>query len=1029
MNKRLEPVSYRQFRFDGQSTDSLLPVQRGDGGALEAKVAMGLARLADEQFEKAGRKAEQFYSAKSSAEARANAPRPITVTQKDGGGYRVYTGSGIEQAKALLRDEEGFRPQPYWDTNAHRVGYGSDTTTLADGRSVKVTQGMTVSRADAERDLDYRLSAREGAQVRKQLGAAFDQLPASAQAALYSVGYNYGSLPEAVVAAGRTGNLGALADAVAALPANRGRRQREAAMIRGATGSARQSEARLRPFEPGEKIDNPDGSYSTERTETFQLPDGGWVNLPTLWMAKEGAVDLAGNEEDVIAAAHEFEAASGKRFKRFKTVEEAEASARARSEHGGANAGSAFEDAPPAAASSGPVTITPGAAGTWRPTGRDTIAGRAYDIAGTKTYLQELRFTMLQDQDAVYEAYKDDPAMLEKALGELETAHMRDHVFPEIADEYSLDFRKMAYTRVQQAREEFNARQKARDRNDFLDRVGTLEERKAQAFARAGMGDVGANMVLASLQNDIDSHIDSAVARGIYTPEEAKRAAKESRDGLMAGVYTAQAANKRPEEIAAMRQELYERWSRGEEPDIDAGTMAKIDEDLGKAERNRITQDKVASEALQQRGTDLVNKVARGQTPSPDEIARFELDRGTTPNGPEIVNSTLARMRVADALRNRPVGTVERDLDKMLQDKDGRVNPDDLQFARDKIKEYRTNLQNDPLGQAEALGIIPPVMPIPTDGTATPDQIRDAVAYRRGAAEAVASHFGVPPRYFRPGEAEAIIATAAENPDALVAFTQGVRDSFGSKAGAVLAEFSEEGPALAHAAGLSIATGDMGTARAVADAMMMKRQKQLPDLTPETARAVDNFGLSAVSGAFAADPKTQNAALQTAQLLFQREAARQGINVADIKEEGSPAQTLYLRVLDKALGARTVGGEAYGGIGEVNGAKIIVPSDMRKDQPAQLLGDITDAQLAQLPKINTLNDFKISASRIRGGTLVNVGDGRYLVALGEANGDDPQYLVGEGNRPWVLDIRQLQEIAAQPAPNRIGGFNPFGWQP
>ncbi|MCJ7993214.1 hypothetical protein J5N58_01205 [Rhizobium cremeum] len=935
MNKRLEPVTYKRFRFDGksadgQSTDSLLSVQRGDGGALEAKVAMGLARLADEQFEKAANIATRMGAEASSAEARAKAPRPITVTQKDGGGYRVYTGSAIEQAKALLRDEEGFRPSPYWDTDAHRVGYGSDTVTLADGRSIRVTQGMTVSRADAERDLDYRLSAREGAQVRKQLGAAFDQLPASAQAALYSVGYNYGSLPDKVVAAARTGNLGAIADAVAALPANSKRRQREAAMIRGATGPA--------------------------------APAG------------EGAPEAG-------------------------------------------------------AASSGPVTITPGAAGGWRPSGKDTAYGRAYDIAGTKTYLQELRFTMVQDMDAVYEAYKDDPAMLEKALGELETAHMRDHVFPEIADEYSLDFRKMAYTRVQQAREEFNTRQKARDRNDFLDRVGALEERKAQAFARAGMGDVGANMVLASLQNDIDSHIDSAVARGIYTPEEAKRAAKESRDGLMVGVYTAQAANKRPEEIAAMRQELYERWSRGEEPDIDAGTMAKIDEDLGKAERNRITQDKVASEALQQRGTDLVNKVARGQTPSPDEIARFELDRGTTPNGPEIVNSTLARMRVADALRNRPVGTVERDLDKLLQDKDGRVNPDDLQFARDKIKEYRTNLQNDPLGQAEALGIIPPVMPIPTDGTATPDQIRDAVAYRRGAAEAVASHFGVPPRYFRPGEAEAIIATAAENPDALVAFTQGVRDSFGSKAGAVLAEFSEEGPALAHAAGLSIATGDMGTARAVADAMMMKRQKQLPDLTPETARAVDNFGLSAVSGAFAADPKTQNAALQTAQLLFQREAARQGINVADIKEEGSPAQTLYLRVLDKALGARTVGGEAYGGIGEVNGAKIIVPSDMRKDQPAQLLGDITDAQLAQLPKINTLNDFKISASRIRGGTLVNVGDGRYLVALGEANGDDPQYLVGEGNRPWILDIRQLQEIAAQPAPNRIGGFNPFGWQP
>ena len=35
----------------------------------------------------------------------------------------------------LIKRFEGFRTTPYWDVNAYRTGYGSDTVTLADGSS------------------------------------------------------------------------------------------------------------------------------------------------------------------------------------------------------------------------------------------------------------------------------------------------------------------------------------------------------------------------------------------------------------------------------------------------------------------------------------------------------------------------------------------------------------------------------------------------------------------------------------------------------------------------------------------------------------------------------------------------------------------------------------------------------------------------------------------------------------------------------------------------------------------------------
>src|SRR5690606_3954212 len=84
----------------------------------------------------------------------------------------------------------------------------------------------------------------------------------------------------------------------------------------------------LRPFVAGEYIDNGDGSYSTERTVTIQDKNGNWVNVPSLWKDSEGNTVDFGDGEDAIAKAHqEYEAGGGKRFRRFKSVEDAVAAA------------------------------------------------------------------------------------------------------------------------------------------------------------------------------------------------------------------------------------------------------------------------------------------------------------------------------------------------------------------------------------------------------------------------------------------------------------------------------------------------------------------------------------------------------------------------------------------------------------------------------------------------------------------------------------------------------------------------------
>jgi GH24 family phage-related lysozyme (muramidase) len=167
--------------------------------------------------------------------AASGTPRPT-------GGGSAAPGSapqtGGDPTLSLLRGFEGYRADPYWDVNAYRAGYGSDTVTLADGRVVPVTQGMTVSREDAERDLLRRTQTEFGPQAQSQVGAAWNNYTPEQQAALISITYNYGSLPSSVARAAATGDAAAVNEAILGLQGhndgiNANRRASEAAYFGG----------------------------------------------------------------------------------------------------------------------------------------------------------------------------------------------------------------------------------------------------------------------------------------------------------------------------------------------------------------------------------------------------------------------------------------------------------------------------------------------------------------------------------------------------------------------------------------------------------------------------------------------------------------------------------------------------------------------------------------------------------------------------------------------------------------------------
>jgi GH24 family phage-related lysozyme (muramidase) len=142
------------------------------------------------------------------------------------------------EAASLLRAKEGFRERAYWDVNAWRTGYGSDTVTRADGTIEKVTKDTVVTREDAERDLARRTAEFEQSAAQSVGADIWAGLPPRARAALTSITYNYGSLPSSVANAARSGDLEAVAASVEGLKTHNGginakRRQEEADIIRG----------------------------------------------------------------------------------------------------------------------------------------------------------------------------------------------------------------------------------------------------------------------------------------------------------------------------------------------------------------------------------------------------------------------------------------------------------------------------------------------------------------------------------------------------------------------------------------------------------------------------------------------------------------------------------------------------------------------------------------------------------------------------------------------------------------------------
>ncbi|MEO1110095.1 MAG: hypothetical protein AAFX90_19450 [Pseudomonadota bacterium] len=624
-------------------------------------------------------------------------------------------------------------------------------------------------------------------------------------------------------------------------------------------------------------------------------------------------------------------------------------------------------------------------------------------MAGTRTYLQQLDLTMQQDMAQVYDAYSQDPAMLDKALGELEQAHLQDHVFDEIAGDYSAVFGRRKMRMVERSREAFEVRQEQAEREEFLGRIDDLEEEKARFLAGQNAGAERDADDLFAIQSSIDAQFDDAVVRGIMSADDAERYKKRSMRGTAVAFHLGQADGKSADEITEMRQQMAKDYSEGKLENVDRESFADIDQGLAKLAKDRETAEGEAREDLRREGDSLAERIVAGETVPAHEVTNFQRLAATASDGEEIAQSALRRMRVAHALKTNPIGAVRQNLEELVKRPDGTVDTDDLAFARKLIEGQEKALDQDPLSLAERYGTVPIVSGILDDMQAVGSI--PAVQERIDTAHAVAKHFGIQPKYFTGDEPAKVAELIKTNPEAGLALVAGIVEAGGDVSGDMLRELRDHAPE-AEWAGVVFALG--GSPRAAQDALLGNQPgpdgKQLPDPVKKSRIKITG---EVMGGSLSQLHPEDRARIEASGMSI----ARRRMSQAGVDPESPEAEEIFRLSLNEAAGGVAGIDAQLGGFGEVNGEQILLPPGMSADGVEDMLEDMTDEDLEVLgAPLSPLAGFgvKVTADDIADGILLAVAPGVYRV--GKMKGGRLEFIGDPAGGFWELDMKRLAQI-------------------
>lgn len=636
--------------------------------------------------------------------------------------------------------------------------------------------------------------------------------------------------------------------------------------------------------------------------------------------------------------------------------------------------------------------------GTFRPSGRDTVYGRAYDKAGVSTYLNMLDAEVASTTAQVYRKFKDDPAKLGEALDSLRRDMLANHVFPEIAGDFEVAFVRKTGAYLDAAYDEAQTRAKEAERAEFMQRTQQLENGQQQAIAAMDPASPNVADEISRQQQGIDAHYDEAVARGIMAADDAEKAKVASRRTAALDFYKRQAEGRSADDLKTMREAMKADFADGGIDGLDAEGWQALEDGLSAAERSKRLDEEQAQKAVIENGEVFAMRVASGLEINKDEWAKYRADGAAVPAS---LAETEAKIAAARSIRDLPLDEAAKRIDQMR--KDAGNAPDSAQlrtigFAEKMLADKAKALRTDPLTHAETMKLIAPSGNLADAAQAGADSVGAVMLQRARDAEKVEAEYGVPVKLLKPGEAKTINDIAKADPAKGAQLAGALIEGAGPRAAAVLAELGDTAPLMAGA-GMIIAAG--GNPAAAEDALAGQSRdikvKIKPALTQAAWRAM-------TGGALDMQPADGKRIMATALSI-----ARKRMDDAGAEPDSDEGEAIYRQAVQEAAGATMQGGVQFGGFttldlgaGWFDGKSastvaVMVPPSIRADLFDDVLGAVSDADLTGAKP-------KGGAGRLRDLVPVAV-KGGYVFSDGDA--ENPSYLPDESGKVFVLDLESL----------------------
>lgn len=295
---------------------------------------------------------------------------------------------------------------------------------------------------------------------------------------------------------------------------------------------------------------------------------------------------------------------------------------------------------------------------------------------------------------------------------------------------------------------------------------------------------------------------------------------------------------------------------------------------------------------------------------------------------------------------------------------------------------------------------------------------------RADQAKAVGRYYGQPPQMFTKNEREFLKDTLRKGGDGML-FVLGKIAVSAANAGiepsAVMKEFSKDAPEVAVIGEMVANNADPAIQRTAATALAW-RTSQGEKFISTIDKLQAQPELAEYAGVLGTTPTKVDAVRQTANLIYEYEARRAGVETFD--------SSLYRSVLKRVMGeTMDANGNAYGGVGKQGSgffdgkwsSKVLVPSEVRQDSFDDMVGALRATDLPDPPVDG--NGKALSMTDIRRATWVSVGPGRYALQQGTDADGTRIMAMNRSGEPYVLDMRGILPAIQKRKPEIFRGYD------